>query len=117
MKETMKLLKKKMSEITIREFLHLTDKKGIFYEDITQECEFRPRYCGGSNDTRYGINTSYYNLGIFYENKVIFSLNASSFFERSIEPVIIVENNNGESFEFHWLDNGAFMIVKETRSK
>ncbi len=112
MKNVMKLLKKKMSEITIKEFLQLTDKRGVYYEDITNKCVFKPHCVGGSNSKKYGINTTYYDLGIYYKNELLFKMNVSSFIEKSIMPEIFGENRHGEEFEFNWLDNGSFMIVK-----
>ena len=106
-----KLLKKKIKDITVGEFLEIIGEKGVFYKDVTEECKFKPFCVGGSNDSKYGCNSTYYDLGIYHNGDLIFKLDCNSFKEKSIMPV--KDWTSEREYKFHWLDNGTFMIVKK----
>lgn len=111
----MKLLDKKLKDATIHDLLKvlkIKDGKGKLYIDITTDCVFEPHCVGGSNDSRYGIDATYYDLGIIYGGKLLFKLDANNFKKRSIMLTPKSWVQDAESYKFHWLDNGSFMIVK-----
>ena len=107
-----KLLKKKLKDLTVKQFLELKGESGSFYKDVTNECEFKPFCSGGSNDSRYGCDSNYYKLAIYHDGDLIFNLDCNSFKEKSIMPDKKSWTPDRE-YGFHWLDNGSFMIVKK----
>ena len=114
-----KLMKMKLKDLTLKEFLSAFNEHWVCYTDITKECEFKSFCSGGSNDSKYGVDSTYWDLGIYYKNKLIFKLNINSFKEKSITEgsEYHIVSSYEEGFMFHWLDNGSFMIVKKIRSK
>ena len=107
-----KLLSKKIKNLTVREFLKLKGEPGNFYKDITEECVFKTVSKGGSNCATYGVDDDYHCLAIYYKDELLFKLDASSFRDKSVW-VIGPEYILGEEINFHWLDNGSFMIIKK----
>jgi len=113
-----KLMNKKLKDLTIKEVEeYLKNKENynfdVSYKNITDDCKFTPFCSGGSNDPKYGCNKIYYDLAIHYKKRLIFRLDINSFKNKSTYPKDNVLISEGIEYQFHWLDNGKFMIVKK----
>lgn len=114
MKFFKKILSKKLKDLTVKEILRLKDESGVYYKDVTDECEFKPFCRGGNGDYTYGPMTGYYAIGVYHDGDLIFKLDHSCFKDKSVLPVDCY--NDDREYLFRWLVNGTFMVVRREQN-